>query len=36
MKDEIIRYENADIHFGSKKMLSNFSLCIPNLTDSAN
>ena len=29
MQDEIIRYENAGIHFGSKKVLSNFSLCIP-------
>jgi putative ABC transport system ATP-binding protein len=29
MEDEIIKYENASISFGSKKMLSNFSLCIP-------
>ncbi len=29
MQDEIIRYENAGISFGSKKVLSNFSLCIP-------
>jgi putative ABC transport system ATP-binding protein len=29
MQDEVIRYENAGIHFGSKKVLSNFSLCIP-------
>jgi len=29
MQDEIIRYENDGIHFGSKKVLSNFSLCIP-------
>lgn len=29
MQDELIRYENAGIHFGSKKVLSNFSLCIP-------
>lgn len=28
MQDEIIRYENAGIHFGSKKVISNFSLCI--------
>lgn len=29
MQDELIRYENAGIHFGSKKVLSNFSICIP-------
>lgn len=29
MQDEIIRYENAGISFGNKKVLSNFSLCIP-------
>jgi putative ABC transport system ATP-binding protein len=29
MQDEIIRYENAGISFGSKNVLSNFSLCIP-------
>ncbi|AKB19549.1 MULTISPECIES: ATP-binding cassette domain-containing protein [unclassified Methanosarcina] len=29
MQDEIIRYENAGISFGSKKILSNFTLCIP-------
>ncbi len=29
MKDEIIRYENAGISFGSKKVISNFSLSIP-------
>jgi putative ABC transport system ATP-binding protein len=29
MQDEIIRYENAGIAFGNKKVLSNFSLCIP-------
>jgi putative ABC transport system ATP-binding protein len=29
MQDEVIRYENAGIRFGSKKVLSNFYLCIP-------
>lgn len=29
MQDEIIRYENVGIYFGNKKVLSNFSLCIP-------
>ncbi|AKB79751.1 YbbL ABC transporter ATP-binding protein [Methanosarcina horonobensis HB-1 = JCM 15518] len=29
MQDEIIRYEKAGIAFGNKKVLSNFSLCIP-------
>lgn len=29
MQDEIIRYENVGISFGSKKVLSNFSLSIP-------
>lgn len=29
MQDEIIKYENVGISFGSKKLLSNFSLCIP-------
>ncbi|TAH76939.1 MAG: ATP-binding cassette domain-containing protein [Methanosarcina mazei] len=29
MQDEIIRYESAGISFGRKKVLSDFSLCIP-------
>ena len=29
MQDEIIKYENVGINFGSKKVLSNFSLSIP-------